>query len=992
MVTLGVILVVFFMFTMIAAWVAYARTNKIKQLEEDVRKLRYELTQINHSLLSLEQSDSPKSSSSQLIAKQSDESSLKTPDSTTKPKSPGDAPPKTAPTTDKKSVAISQKQLDVLDHSKKSAKKPLERKSANPLWAKIQQNWTGVLGAIIFVLGVSFFGFVAGLYIGPEGRFGLIILTACCFQAGNLWLRRFPSWKEYGSWLQGISGTIILVACLGASWLPGLKFVDSPLYGLLLLMFGVLVNHYYAFRSSKQTMASFHVILSMVSFMVAPSQPVVLMLGAAVAIFGVFLSFRQKWDWNLLVILIGFFVFHQVWTHKYFDIHQAKYIPGAFFVILLGVYAGAIHYRQEYQKESFRSLPFFVHLLNWSLLAINISLYSTGSQWTPVFLGLASVACFAASRFAKHKNITWIYLTDTLIAELLAVVAISQFYKFGFQLTDILLIIFSQSLIFVLVVGKEKEERLLRIGIIGAWLACLALFFGQFLVSQSIASGVRGIVAVIAILGFHLYGKKHNIVIDSIGFALKKSWSSKWLNSSLLLLLAPYLLMTCFWTADNDFLWATVVSMVLLALLKFQLSYPSYNLYVGSLQALWLFALSGSYFLIESMEEPLVAGFWSIVLAIPIVCLFASKLIYQQYGMDDIKNKLVYAAGAFVLLNAYVFLKPIYVLLPCFAYLFVSILALELARFFDRSKYKSFAGNILHIGYLAIALVLFHHVRNHLSPHDWQDYDWIRSGLGLAILVTLAYWLVRSLKYLDDKERFRHPSQYFIELFLATFAFTAVMEVDRQLQPLLWSSLSLMIVLFVKHQSWPNRLEIYSWFFLCFASVQLSFVFHQDVLNDGISWYRASLPALIAVFFLCCIAVLMIRAGTLQLKNLEGPDKICAILKKLSLWVTRHQKTCIIYPPALGVASFLFFHFDREVLTFLWMVEILVLYCIGLGVREKHFIKLAYVGILFCIGRLVFYDLSQADLLAKAGVCVGMGGILLAMNALQKRFRDRIDS
>jgi uncharacterized membrane protein len=47
------------------------------------------------------------------------------------------------------------------------------------------------------------------------------------------------------------------------------------------------------------------------------------------------------------------------------------------------------------------------------------------------------------------------------------------------------------------------------------------------------------------------------------------------------------------------------------------------------------------------------------------------------------------------------------------------------------------------------------------------------------------------------------------------------------------------------------------------------------------------------------------------------------------------------------------------------------------------------VAIVVVLGRLLLYDLAGSDVLVKAMVFLGSGGLLIGINALYHRFRER---
>ena len=78
-------------------------------------------------------------------------------------------------------------------------------------------------------------------------------------------------------------------------------------------------------------------------------------------------------------------------------------------------------------------------------------------------------------------------------------------------------------------------------------------------------------------------------------------------------------------------------------------------------------------------------------------------------------------------------------------------------------------------------------------------------------------------------------------------------------------------------------------------------------------------------------------------------------------------------------------------MTFLWVLEALGLLVLSITLKEKYFryVSLSVVGL--CIVRLMFFDLSNTDFLIRALVLLGVGIVLLVMNSLFKKYKDRLD-
>lgn len=58
--------------------------------------------------------------------------------------------------------------------------------------------------------------------------------------------------------------------------------------------------------------------------------------------------------------------------------------------------------------------------------------------------------------------------------------------------------------------------------------------------------------------------------------------------------------------------------------------------------------------------------------------------------------------------------------------------------------------------------------------------------------------------------------------------------------------------------------------------------------------------------------------------------------------------------------------------------------------REQHFRYVALTGVGLCIVRLVFFDLKESTKVTKALVFVGVGLLMLGMNILYSKYKDRL--
>ncbi|MDO7874772.1 hypothetical protein Q5H93_08520 [Hymenobacter sp. ASUV-10] len=344
-----------------------------------------------------------------------------------------------------------------------------------PIWWEraatlLLENWTGILGAVVLVTGVGFLGIYAALRVSAPVRFLLI----CAFAAGLLGvrfaLRQKGFARQLNSWLLSSAAAIFLFACVAAVSIEGLRWVTAP-WDYLLLLAGVGANLLLAWRASREEVATLHGVLSLVALAVLP--PTVLTLGTAAAVtaFTIAITYRQLWKYQLLLSIASFFAFHLYWHQQLTDIPNTQRLLAMGLVGLVGVAAAVVQYRSVYAQRRFEPLLFTAHLLNWTCLGINLYMYSTGSIWKTIPLGLGALLTFWAGRQAKKLGIGWLFQTDTIIALILALATALSLQGWHATNSVILLFMLLEALLVALVMARQREALVYRVALSVAGLA-----------------------------------------------------------------------------------------------------------------------------------------------------------------------------------------------------------------------------------------------------------------------------------------------------------------------------------------------------------------------------------------------------------------------------------------------------------------------------------------------------------------------------------------
>ncbi len=872
----------------------------------------------------------------------------------------------------------------------------------SPRWtelrAQVKANWTGLLGAVILVTGVAFFGVLASLYIGPEGRFGVILGFAGLAFGLSFWLKSRPAWQDFSGWLTAISGAIALFACLGAGGIDGLKFIEDPLVGLVVLGLGVALNLGFAYATRQQAIAALHVVLSLCALAVAPAEAPVLLVATVAALCGIGLSFRHRWDLNLWAILVAFAAFHAKWlgdTALTIETARPFAIPC---ILLVGLAAALVHYKKEYAAARFQHLPCTVHIFNWTSVGLSIVQYSMGSAWAAPALALGAVLAAVLARVARRRGIRWLYVTDTLVSQVVAVFAILALRHLNLAQVDLGLLTFLELTLFHVLCSIEGDEILVRVLYTAQWLAFLAFFFFglEHLYDVGSSSAPEIAVRILAVAGaifaqMEVY-RRLGTAVDDPAFIFSGKRPA---TASLLSFIAPLILLIAYAAVYREAYAAPGLILVLavLFLLRMGAETPTLNRSLFTTLALThvVFFWRMHDLLPGAPEAMALIG--APLLLLDVGLLFG-PLLWSAVDGRYYSRIVVYLTAAQVTSLTYILANPLSDFAPGVAYLVYSLIALELSAFFRRRanpfvQKKQLAEFTLHAGYFFLAMFGGRHVLVHLQSEASIGPVSIRFAIELFALGVVLYWLTYSpsISRVTESKTNRLLTPCLWELFLAFLTFTVVVEAPVVWHPVAWAVLASALFYFARLRHWPARIIYFSWIYLVAAAVHLAFV-SSGFASGSDSWYsRSQYVGFLAVAAQALYVVLVYKSDFPE--SAELPVGL-GWLAPVFAFAKKRRNMAVFYPVIVGLGVFLFWRFDKAVLTLLWVVEVFAVFGLGIFVREKHFIRAALAFLAFCIVRLIGYDLSQTNLAVRAGVFVGIGVLMLGINALYRRFKDRI--
>ena len=407
-----------------------------------------------------------------------------------------------------------------------------QEKKPNEWWEKFQEqfieNWTGILGSVILVLGLGFLGVYTALKLAPVFRFIGLVLVSGILLGLFFYLKRNLRFLKLALWLRSTAGALFLFACLGSLAFPGIQWIDetNKILGLSLFYLGIGINLLLAFIEGQQIFASLHVLLSLAALSVTVSEPISFFTAVVVTLFGVALTYREKWEYHLLLTITLFFGYHLLWYSQpnYKEIIGHNLI-GILSIVAVSVLAMLVHYRDLYKTDRFERMPFLVHFFNWLYFGIGLALHSTGSKAKTFILLGGSIAAFFLARRARRMNIRWLYITDTLVAQIVIIIAIFSLNRWNVALHQVLAIVLLESMAFIVITIEEKEHLLTQMGILFKYFSAAYLLYVT-LDSINITLNMDHLkyelvttlsVCLVACTAFHIYLTNKTIKIISSG-------------------------------------------------------------------------------------------------------------------------------------------------------------------------------------------------------------------------------------------------------------------------------------------------------------------------------------------------------------------------------------------------------------------------------------------------------------------------------------------
>ena len=340
-------------------------------------------------------------------------------------------------------------------------------------------------------------------------------------------------------------------------------------------------------------------------------------------------------------------------------------------------------------------------------------------------------------------------------------------------------------------------------------------------------------------------------------------------------------------------------------------------------------------------------------------------------------------AGITAGLAAYLYFDPVSSLIPGVAWLVLSLVALELAN--RLSGRESLVVLLLGYGYLAAFMVAYAVVI--VQTPAYLGLVSARLLIEVFALAVFGYWwLFRPQAAVAAGRTWLLVHPLFVEIILVGVAVTVVVEMAAQWWAVAWAAIALALLTPQAERLLDVRARVYSLVFYWVSVADMAVVMSTLEVPSRQWFEQPEFTSLVAIALQ--VAWVAWAHRRLQLESIDVPAPLGA-LGALGAAVARRRNLYVYYPLFAGIALFLYWRFDRSLLTLLWASEAFVVFGLSAWLRENQFRYVALAGLAACLVRLVFIDMAEANLALRGLVFIGVGSLMLGMNAIYNRYRAR---
>ncbi|WP_411872131.1 hypothetical protein [Vulcanococcus limneticus] len=430
------------------------------------------------------------------------------------------APPRPPAPTKAPQPVAAQARATPPETASPQANRPQPRPRSRQLWQRMErlvsENWTGILGVVVVVAGVTFAAINVALRLDAFQRFLLTLLAAAALSLPSPLIGRREPWRNLSDWMRSGGAALALFACTAAGGLPqlGLQWIHSPGPALALVSLGVALNLALAGIARTEAIASLHVVVNLVPLLIVPQTGLTLAIASAVALVGYGLPLRRRWNRHLLLVTWAYAAYHASWFVRCQELLEdgGQLRTGAALAAVLVFGGGAVlQHRVRALQPRLEALPLALQLSNWGALGLALLVYPQQAAARATALALAAAAVLLLGLRARRNGQGWLHLSDVLVAQALALAALLSLQPLIANTPLLLGTLQLECLLFLGLGVLEGEATIRRIG----W--WLTLLTGS-------ALALAGLVEAVQELGSAVQLQNSAVLLAAAGLGSASQW------------------------------------------------------------------------------------------------------------------------------------------------------------------------------------------------------------------------------------------------------------------------------------------------------------------------------------------------------------------------------------------------------------------------------------------------------------------------------------
>ncbi|MCB1179478.1 MAG: DUF2339 domain-containing protein, partial [Leptospiraceae bacterium] len=365
--------------------------------------------------------------------------------------------------------------------------------------------------------------------------------------------------------------------------------------------------------------------------------------------------------------------------------------------------------------------------------------------------------------------------------------------------------------------------------------------------------------------------------------------------------------------------------------------------------------------------------------------------IYKTYEYLLEKRKIIFGifgvgfSTIILIFSIKNIMTPISNLSVGITWLGLSLLYLESKRYL-KSKNTEISIFFRYSGYLLIITFFIRHIFVDLQSNAYLGIIPVRFLIEFLALGVVLYWYF----YEEQPERQNkfsfsfHESLLEISLVIGLFLIDSILPANWKITA--WSIIGFVLYYLGIKYVRLSRMLLYSIFIHIGLMIYIGFILSStdssQVLWMNKNWFSGIVTIILQTYYVFLIYKNSSEVRKSLLKGNIGFKKVTHKFLVKKDWF-------LFYPYFFGILFFLFWSFDNAILTLLWTILGFGIFILSIVLKKNHFRYSSFLLIISCIIRLIFHDMSSSETIIKAIVFLGVGAILVGMNMIYNRYKDR---